>query len=145
MMNGTEKCRHAVVAVLTALLAPGGLLAQQQARGLSLDDALQIAQDKSEQVTLAKASVMRAQGQKYQARSQYFPQLNGSLGYTRTLASEFSALSSSDTTTSSSSSSSDEKCEKFAPNPALPLAQRIDSLEHAVRCASNANPFSAFK
>ena len=39
-MSGTKKCRCAVVAALILLLAPGGLLAQQQTRGLSLDDAL---------------------------------------------------------------------------------------------------------
>jgi outer membrane protein TolC len=30
------------------------------------------------------------------------------------------------------------------PNPALPIAERIDSLEHAVQCAASANPFAAF-
>lgn len=75
---------------------------------LSLDDALRIAQSQSQTVEGARAGVVRATGQQYQARSQYLPQLNATAGYTKTLESQFSGLSSSasktDTTKSSTGS-----------------------------------------
>ena len=43
---------------------------------LSLDEALRIAQAQSQTVEVARAGVVRATGQQYQARSQYLPQLN---------------------------------------------------------------------
>ena len=49
---------------------------------------------------------MRAHGQEYQARAQYFPQLNFSGGYQRTIESQFSAISKSGSSDSSSSSGS---------------------------------------
>ena len=72
---------------------------------LSLDDALRIAQDQSPTVEVARSGVVRASGARLQARSQFFPQLNASLTYTKTLKSQFSSFASStrrDTTTSSS-------------------------------------------
>jgi outer membrane protein len=75
---------------------------------LSLDDALRIAQDQSQTVEVARSGVVRASGARLQARSQFFPQLNASLTYTKTLKSQFSSFASSarrDTTTSSSGGS----------------------------------------
>ncbi|HEV8233304.1 MAG TPA: TolC family protein, partial [Gemmatimonadaceae bacterium] len=76
---------------------------------LSLDDALRIAQAQSQTIELARAGVVRAVGQHYQARSQYFPQLNATVGYVKTLESQFAGFASSaskpDTTKPSSSSS----------------------------------------
>jgi outer membrane protein TolC len=75
---------------------------------LSLDDALRIAQDQSQTVEVARSGVVRASGSRLQARSQFFPQLNASLTYTKTLKSQFSSFASSarrDTTTSSSGGS----------------------------------------
>ena len=73
---------------------------------LSLDEALRIAQTQSQTVEVARAGVVRATGQQYQARSQYLPQLNATAGYTKTLESQFSGFASSapkaDTTKSSS-------------------------------------------
>lgn len=110
---------------------------------LSIDDAMKLAGEQSEQLTIAQAGLMRARGQQYQARSQYLPQVYGSMAYTRTLKSEFSALQQEDT--SATSQQNNEDCGTFTPNPALPIGQRIDSLEAAVRCKSNENPFSAFR
>ena len=58
-------------------------------RSLTLDEAVRIAESQSEALKIARAGVQRAHGQQWQARSQYFPQLNGSASYTRTLASQF--------------------------------------------------------
>ena len=67
-------------------------------RALSLDEALRIAERESESVQIARAGVDRARGQLLQARSQYLPQISGSLQYTRTLKSQFSALQTSQPT-----------------------------------------------
>ena len=115
-------------------------VAAGNARGLTLEEALRMAEGASEDVRIAQAGVQRARGEQLRARSEYFPQLFGSLGYTRTLESEFSALSGGtrDTTTST------QDCGSFTPNPGLPLNTRVDSLEAAVRCQSTENPFAAF-
>lgn len=65
----------------------------QQARALSLEEALRIAESESEAVRIARAGVDRARGQQMQARSLYLPQVGAALTYTRTLASQFEALS----------------------------------------------------
>jgi outer membrane protein len=108
---------RAIISVLTfALIAGSGLpvRAQQPAIGggrgaatvqLSLDDALRIAQSQSQTIELARAGVVRATGQQYQARSQYFPQLNATAAYSRTLQSQFAGFASSATKTDTTKSS----------------------------------------
>jgi outer membrane protein TolC len=73
---------------------------------LSLDDALRIAQTQSQTIELARAGVVRAVGQHYQARSQYFPQLNATAGYVKTLESQFAGFASSATRTDTTKSTS---------------------------------------
>jgi len=63
------------------------------ARQLSLEEALRAAESQSEAVRIARGGLTRAQGQWYQARSQYLPQLTGVASYTRTLASQFQGVS----------------------------------------------------
>ncbi len=111
-------------------------------RPLSIEDALQLAGGSSEAVGIARAGVKRAQGQQRQARADYFPQLTGSAAYTRTLHSQFSRLGGSDSTAADTTTST--TCSRFAPNPNLPIGERLDSLEAAVQCSANANPFAAF-
>ena len=83
-------------AAVTLILMPAALIAQQGVTGapraLSLDEALRMAESQSEGVHIAQAGVLRAHGSQMQAFSQYLPQLSGSINYTRTLASQFSAL-----------------------------------------------------
>ena len=127
--------------VLSAmLLAVAAASAQQPVAGrvLSLQDALQLAAGQSEQVTIARAGITRARGQQYQARSEYFPQLFGSLTYTRTLKTEFSSVTEGGDSTSTGSN---EPCSDFNPNRLLPLTERVDSLESALRCRDHENPF----
>lgn len=133
-------------ALLLMIGAVGALSAQTPAdsvRTLSLEEALRLAEGESESVGIAAAEIRRAEGLKAQARSGYFPQLSGTASYTRTLRSQFQSLASdesnaSDTTTAPSS------CSEFVAHPELPIAARLDSLETAVECSSQANPFSAF-
>jgi outer membrane protein len=99
--------RGVAIAVLGALIALAGqpprpLGAQQDttrgamtvaSRRLSLEDALHAAEAQSEAVQIARAGLTRAQGQWYQARSQYLPQLNATAAYARTLRSQFQGVS----------------------------------------------------
>jgi len=131
-----------------ALAAVAGLslpAAAQQAREVSLEEALRIAQTQSEAVRIAQAGVTRARGQQMQARSQYLPQVSGTLGYTRTLATQFSALASgsdpvpppnvppappTDTTTYF------QPCTRYLAPAGSSDADRVRALELYSRCAS---------
>lgn len=122
------------------LLAAGpvGTLAQQQngsgARAgapaavleLSLEEAERRATEESEEIRLARSSVALADAQVSQARSVIYPQVNASLGYTRTLASVFQNVGrapSADTLT-------------FDPDPTLPLEERVAYLEDRTPAAA---------
>lgn len=59
---------------------------------LTLDEALALAESRSEQVAIAAAGVERARGVQLRARSERLPQLFGSASYDRALASEFEGL-----------------------------------------------------
>src|SRR5215207_7446966 len=61
-------------------------------RSLSLDEALAVAARQSEAVRIAEAGVRRARGQQYQARSQFLPQLTGSVAYQKQIESQFQAI-----------------------------------------------------
>ena len=79
---------------------------------ISLDDALRLGSRVSHTVKTAEAGVLRARGGQYQARSQYLPQVNGSLAYQRLLQSQFAAIAGSapaDTTSKSGSGGSSER------------------------------------
>lgn len=62
-------------------------------RRLSLEDALRAAESQSQTLRIARAGLARAQGQWYQARSQYLPQFTGIASYQRTLRSQFQGFS----------------------------------------------------
>ena len=148
-MTFSPLCRRSagllLVAVVSGLGAPRWLAAQavspSAARPLTLAEALDIAERKSETVGIAREELARAQGDRRRARSAYFPQLNGSASYQRTLQSQFSALDAgTDTTTGPV-----QTCNEFVPQPGLTVEQRLDSLESAVSCASSADPFASFR
>ncbi len=111
---------------------------------LTLFSALQMAENSSETVQVAAAGVKRLKGQEWQARSQLLPHLSANLGYTRTLATEFSSLQSTPDTTTGPTRPAD-CADYFEPAPGLSTEARLDSLEKAVQCATTANPFSAFR
>jgi outer membrane protein len=135
-----------VLALLLLSLAPAGAaLAQTPAtaapRTLSLEEALSLTERESETVGIARAEVSRARGERRRARSGYFPQLSGAASYQRTLRSQFSALRGDD---DAPGEPPPEECGSFVPRPGLPVEERLDSLESALECASNADPFAAF-
>lgn len=61
-------------------------------RALSIEDAIALAEERSEAVAAAKAGMSRADAQQVQAFSEWLPQVNGSLSYDRTLLSEFDGV-----------------------------------------------------
>jgi len=99
-------------------------------RAVSLEDAIRLADKSSESVDIARAAVTRANGQQLIARSQFLPQLSGSVGYAKTLKSQFSGLSfAGDTTTPTVES----LCAPNLPANATP-AQRQAALDQAQTC-----------
>ncbi|HWB42142.1 MAG TPA: TolC family protein [Gemmatimonadales bacterium] len=130
-----------IVATLATMVLPAGAQDPQTpaARSLSLNDALELAERESESVGIAQSDLARAEGERRRARSAYFPQLTGTASYTRTLRSQFSALQGEE---GGSPAPVPEECDAFVPRPGLPIEERLDSLEAAVECASNADPFA---
>jgi outer membrane protein TolC len=83
----------------------------QSVHTLSLEEAINRALGQGEEVGIAQAGIRRAAGNETIAKSAGLPQVSASLGYTRTLQSQYSGLTTSsstsqDTSGSSSSSSS---------------------------------------
>jgi len=135
-------------ALAAALLAGVPAAAQPElaatARPLTLEEALRLAEDASEPVQIARAGLTRSRGQLVQARSQRLPQLNGTLSYSRALASQFEGIGDGEQPDTTAGPPPPQDCGRYTPNPALPLETRVDSLEHAVNCATNSSPFSGF-
>lgn len=136
-----------LAALAAALLAAAPAAAQggfaSAPRALTLEEALRLAEDASEPVQIARAGVTRSRGEVLQARAERLPQISGSLSYSRALASEFQGIGGGGAV-DSTAPPPPANCGRFTPNPALPLETRLDSLEHAVDCAVNSNPFAAF-
>jgi outer membrane protein len=140
----TRSCPFPLFFVLGCLLfvvvAPAASAQErQQGRPLTLGEALELAEKRSESIGIARAGLSRAEGDRRRARSAYFPQLNGSASYQRTIQSQFSALERDTSPTAAPS------CPRFVAQPGLPIDQRLDSLENAVECASAADPFSSLR
>ena len=134
--------RFVVLVAAILSFAPAPAQAQEPlgaGKPLSLVEALDIAERESESVGIAQSDLARAEGERRRARSSYFPQLTGSASYTRTLRSQFSALQGDD---GGASAPVPAECDAFVPRPGLPIEERLDSLEAAIECASNADPFA---
>jgi outer membrane protein TolC len=80
------------LAFLVTWLLPLSAVAQTGASSLPLDEALAVAEAKSEQVAIARAGVTRSEGDVMRSRAERFPQLALSASYDRSLASEFDKL-----------------------------------------------------
>jgi outer membrane protein len=102
------------------------------ARRITLDEALQLAEGGSETVAAAEAGVRRADGQIALTRSGLFPQLASSIGYQRTLQTQFSGIFDSDTPV--------QPCADLTVNAGAPLDQRVAELERYLQCPPS-NPF----
>ena len=122
----------------------GGVTAGATVR-LSLEDAIQVGQAQRQSIEVARAGVVRADGQRLQVRSQYFPQLNGTAAYTKTLQSQFSGFASSTTSTpvDTTTSRPQSLCAPNIPANATP-DQRLAALSQAVSCASSSSSSGGF-
>jgi outer membrane protein len=154
----TLRAAFVAAAALASPLAPRALGAQQPAparpapaqrtagtvRALSLDEALRVAERESESIQIARSGLERARGQQLQARSQYLPQLSGSLQYTRTLKSQFSVLQTSQPTPGpdvpprppSDTATYFQPCTRYLAPAGSTEAQRLAGLETFSRCSS---------
>ena len=141
--------KRTLVSILS-LAAALPVAALAQGRQISLDEALRLAESQSEAVRIAQAGVQRARGVQLQARSQYLPQVGASLTYTRTLASQFSALADAgppapppgtppvppdDGTTYYS------PCTRYLAAAGATEAQRLASLETFAKCSAGTGGF----
>ena len=88
---------------------------------------------------VARAGVTRAAGQRYQARSQYFPQLSGTAGYTKTLKSQFQSFTAAPAADTSAvvTPPTPSLCAPFISPTASP-AERAAALAQAATCPSTA-------
>lgn len=129
--------------------APAGIPAATQsaasAVSLSLDEAVNMAESKSEAVQIARAGLQRSEGQRLQARSQLFPQIFGTGGYTRTLKSQFQGISGDaaepDTTGPRPPA---PPCDAYLRDASASVSDRLAGLEQSSRCGSGLDPFAAF-
>jgi outer membrane protein len=159
-MNGSQRSgqmRHAlflaaVILSLAPAIAPGqtptrpatSAVSAPVGTPVSLDDAVKLAESQSEAVGIARAGVMRSEGQKLQARSQYFPQVSGSGSYTRTLKSQYSGFASSSPDTTTKVVSPAPPCDAYLKDATASVADRLAGLEQSSRCSLGLNPFAAF-
>ena len=113
-------------------------------RALSLDEAIRIAERESENLQIARAGIDRARGQQQQARSQYLPQLNGSLQYTRTLKSQFEVLQNEQPTPGPNvppapardTTTYFQPCTRYLVGSGATQAERLAALETFAQCTS---------
>lgn len=128
-------CVALLACVLGSLAWPFGAWAQAPgapSRTLTLDEALALAEDKSEQVAIAQAGVTRADSGVLRVRSGKKPQLNSSVLYDRTLDTQFRGVFDAP---------AGPACDPLSANPLAPLADRVAELERAYDCQPASNPF----
>lgn len=112
---------------------------------LSLDDAVRMAETQSETVRMARAGVQRSEGQRLQARSQFFPQIYGSGGYTRTLKSQYQGFGGeAEPDTSTKPAPPEPPCDAYLRDANASVADRLAGLEQASRCGAGIDPFASF-
>jgi outer membrane protein TolC len=100
---------------------------------ITLEQALALAEARSESIAIARAGVQRAEGEQVRARSGRLPQLSASASYDRALASEFEGIFDA---------GAGPACAPFAPNPAAALPDRVSEIERAIDCGAIGNPFA---
>ena len=124
------------LALLAALLGglPMAVAASQQEPPaqpfpgpLTLEEALRLAEARSERMAIARAGVTRATGEEVRARADLFPQLSAFVSYDRTLATEFSGLFDQP---------AGPACDPFTLRPATPLTERVSEIERAIDCGA---------
>lgn len=135
--------------IFRSLLATAGVMASAggagaQVRSLSLEEALRLAETQSEAIRIAQAGVRRSDGQLMQTRSQYLPQITGQLGYTRTLATQFSVFNVAPPPVPATeppvpprdSTTYYQPCTRYLAGAGATDAERVTGLDRFARCSS---------
>lgn len=122
----------ALTAVPSAAQGPAQVVAGPAPLVLTLDEALRLAEERSEQVAIATAGVTRARAGEQRARSERFPQVFGSASYDRSLASEFEGLFDGASST----------CTPLQVDPGASLEDRVTELERAYSCPASSTAFA---
>ena len=137
--SGPGLLARAAALALAAALAPAAAVPAQagqaqpsQVMVLDLDQAIELAVERNQQMAIAQAGVLRAEGNEQQARSGYMPQLFGSASYDRTLDSEFQGIFEGP---------AGPVCDPFTLRPDAPIAQRVSEIERALDCGAIGSPF----
>ncbi|HEY3873844.1 MAG TPA: TolC family protein [Candidatus Kapabacteria bacterium] len=94
-MQKSHLSRYWVAAAAFFLLSANtSVFAQSRISSLSLNDAINAALGRGEEITLAEGGVHSAQGSEEVAFSGYLPQIGATVNYTRTFLSQYSGLQS---------------------------------------------------
>jgi outer membrane protein TolC len=104
--------------------------------GLTLEEALDLAVERSDEVTIARAGLQRAEGDVRRATAARMPQLNASASYSRALASQFEGFGGD------GGGPPRPECEgDFTPNPGSSVGERLEALETEVTCPAGFGGF----
>jgi outer membrane protein TolC len=118
--------------LVALLLCAAPVAAQRATIRLSLDDAIRMAEGRSEGIAVARAGLTRASGNRMISRSAGLPQLNGTAGYTKTLKSQFDIFANAP--------APDPSAPKALCTPEIPAnataAERQAALDAATTCGS---------
>ncbi len=95
---------------------------------LSLEQALELAEARSESVAIARNALQRNDGEQVQARSGRHPQLSASATYDRSLANEFAGIFDG--------GAGGPACPGFGLNRQAPLDARVSEIERAIDCGA---------
>jgi len=125
--------------LFSAVLFSGLALAQSPpgagGQALSLEQALQLAEERAERIEIARAGITRAEADYLRTRSQRLPQLNATAGYDRTLRSEFQGVFDQP---------AGPPCAPLNTNPSAPVEQRLAELERFLNCGGTSAGFGDF-
>lgn len=120
---------------------PDSVIPAADARALSLQEAVRIAEGASDVVNIAQNAVTRTRGQQYQARSGLLPQINAAANYTRTLKSQFQGAFGNPAPVDSTRIpvGPPGPCRQYIFNGDSSTAARIFGLEQYARCTAAGN------
>jgi outer membrane protein TolC len=133
-----QACRGVGVLAVTLAMVPVHAQQQEQTTApavtemLTLEHVLELAEAKSEPVTIARAGIARADADIVRARSNLKPQVSASASYSRLILSEFDNVFGNITAPT---------CAPFTLNQAASLDTRVSEIERAISCGAVGSSF----
>src|SRR5581483_6206092 len=127
MEQGRQRRLVAAVAMAWVMTWPAAGWAQTQQQQppppkvMTLDDALALAEQSSDQIAIAQAGVNRADSNELRAKADELPQVNVSGSYDRALQSEFADVFGTG-----------PSCTPLTVNPSAPLDARVTEIERVL-------------